>query len=130
MAGSKTNWFEDAVLNVWRNAAVPAVAQPYLALFTVVTDGETSTVTEVAGTNYARTAITFGAPSGGSMANTNLVAFPTPGAGGWGTVVGWGIMDAATVGNMGYYSDQTPNKTINQDDAVEVAIGAITISET
>lgn len=128
MAGSKTNYYEDAVLNVLRGTGITAVT-PRMALFTAVTDGETSSVTEVSGGNYSRASVTFGAPSGGSMTNSGTVSFPTPSAG-WGTVVGWGVMDAATVGNMLYYSDQTPNKTINTSDVVEFAASAITISET
>lgn len=128
MAGSKTNYFEDAVLNVLRGTGITAVT-PRVGLFTALTDGEATTVTEVSGNNYARTNVTFGAPSGGSMSNSGAVTFPTP-SGSWGTIVGWGVWDAASAGNMLYYSDQTPNKTINASDVVEFAAAALTISET
>jgi hypothetical protein len=128
MAGSKTNYFEDKVLNVLRNQAIAAIAQPYVGLFTVLTDGEASSVTEVTGNNYGRAAVTFGAPSGGQMSNSGTVSFATP-SGTWGTIVGWGVFDADTVGNMTHYCDQTPNKTINQDDVVEFAASALVIQE-
>lgn len=130
MAGSKTNAYEDAVLNVLRNTAISAVTQPYVGLFTALTDGETSTITECSGTNYGRATVTFGAPSGGSMSNSADVNFATPGSGGWGVVVGWGVFTLITGGTMYYYSDQTPNKTINQDDVVKFLSGQMTISET
>jgi hypothetical protein len=132
MAGSKTNYFEDAVLNVLRGTGITAVT-PRIALFTAVTDGETSTITEVTNANaYARTAVTFGAPSGGSMSNSAQVLFPTPTGAGWGTIVGWGVVDSATHagGNILYYSDQTPNKAVNAGDEVRFDAAAITISET
>jgi hypothetical protein len=131
MAGSKSNYFEDAVLNTHRGTGITAIT-PRAALYTALTDGEATTVTEVTNANaYARTAITFGAPSGGIMTNSAKVTFPTP-SGSWGTIVGWGVVDSAThgSGNMTYYSDQTPNKTINSGDVVEFDIGALSIQET
>jgi hypothetical protein len=128
MAGSKTNYYEDAVLNVLRGTGITAVT-PKIGLFTALTDGEATTVTEVSGNNYARASVTFGAPSGGAITNSGTVSVPTP-SGSWGTIVGWGVWDASTVGNMLYYSDQTPNKTINSGDVVEFAASAISISET
>ncbi len=129
MAGSKTDYFENAVLNTHRGTNITGFS-PYIGLLTALTNGETTTVTEASGTNYARTAVTYGAPSGGAISNSAKVTFPTPGAGGWGVIVGWMNYDASTAGNATYYSDQTPNKTINQGDLVEFDIGAITITET
>lgn len=124
---SKSDYMEDKVLNVLRGTAFSAVS-PYVALFTV-TPSDSAAGTEVSGNAYARQAVTFGAPSGGSMSNTGVVQFPTPTAG-WGTVVAWAIMDASTAGNVLYWSPQTPNKTINTGDDVEFAIGAIVVTET
>jgi len=129
--GSKTDYYENAVLNVLRNTAISAIAQCYIALFTVVTNGETSTVTECANANgYARTAVNFAAPSGGSISNNADVTFPNP-TGSWGTVVGWAIVDNGTygAGNQLYYNAQTPNKPIVQDDVVKFLSGTLTISE-
>lgn len=127
MAGSKTNYMEDKVLNLLRNTTFTAPATVYVGLMTTA-PGETGPGTEVSGGSYARVAVTFGAPSSGSISNSGVVTFPTPTAG-WGTVVGWGIFDASTAGNMMIYGDQTPNKTINNGDAVSYAIGALTYSE-
>ena len=131
MAGSKTNYFEDGVLNIIKGTNFTGITAR-VALYTALTDGEASTVTEVANSNnYARTAVTFGSLSGGSMSNSAKCTFPTP-SGSWGTVVGWGVVDSAThgAGNILYYSDQTPNKAINSGDVVEFDIGALVLTET
>jgi hypothetical protein len=127
MAGSKTNFLEDKVLNLLRATSITAPATIYVALFTVA-PGEAGGGTEVTGGAYARTAVTFSAPSGGQVVNSGTVTFPTPTAG-WGTIVGWGLMDALTAGNMWYYSDQTPNKLVSSGDTVQFAAGAIVVSE-
>lgn len=127
MAGSKSNFYEDKVLNVLRNVGITAVATPKVALMTTA-PSDTGPGTEVTGNAYARTAVTFGAPSGGSMSNSAIVQFPTPTPSGWGTVVGWGVFDGDT-SDMYYYSDQTPNKTINAGDDVQFDAGALVISE-
>ncbi len=127
MAGSKSNYWEDAVLNLLRATNITAPTTIYVGLMTAA-PGETGPGTEVTGGAYARTAVTFAAPAAGQVSNSAIVNFPTPSAG-WGTVVGWGLFDAATVGNMLYYSDQTPNKTINTGDPVSFAASALVVSE-
>jgi len=127
MAGSKTNYMEDKVLNLLRGVTFTAPSTIYVALFTAAPN-ESSSGTEVTGGSYARTAVTFNAPSGGQVTNSATITFPTPSAG-WGTVVAWGLMDASTGGNMLYYSDQTPNKLISSGDTVQFAAGAIVVSE-
>lgn len=119
MAGSKSDSHETAVLNVLRGTAIAGITAPHIALFTAA-PSEAGPGTEVTGNAYARAPVTFAAPTGTgaggtSMTNSAVVTFPTPTPAGWGTVVGWGIMSqlAATGSTMLYYSDQTPNKTIN-----------------
>ena len=126
MAGSKSDYMEDKVLNILRGTAFAAVS-PYVGLMTAA-PGETGPGTEVSGGAYARVAVTFGAPSGGAISNSGAVNFPTP-TGNWGTIVGFGIFDAETSGNMLYYGDITPNKTINTGDTVTFPVGDIDISE-
>lgn len=129
MAGSKSNYLENALVNhVLRNTAMTSPTAVYVGLFTVAA-GEAGGQTEVSGNAYARQSVTFGAPSDGVTSNTNLITFPTPTPAGWGTIVGWGIFDASTAGNLLYYSDQTPNEVVNAGNPVQFAIGAISISE-
>jgi hypothetical protein len=129
MAGSKSNYLENAIVNhVLRNTALTSPAAVYVGLFTVAA-GEAGGQTEVSGNTYARQSVTFGAPADGVTSNTNLITFPTPTPSGWGTIVGWGIFDASSAGNLLYYSDQTPNEVVNAGNPVQFAIGAISISE-
>jgi hypothetical protein len=77
----------------------------YIALFTAVGSDDGTGFTEVSGGNYSRveTAATdWNAASGSapsSNSNANDIEFPTPSAD-WGTVIAFGIYDAATDGNL------------------------------
>lgn len=67
--------------------------------------------------------------TGGQTANPAALAFPTPSAN-WGSVVGFTLSDAATVGNALYFGVLTAPKTVNNGDpAPSVAIGAVTVTE-
>lgn len=78
MSGSLTNLLEDEVLNrYFRNTTTLApAAVVYLALYSVA-PGESGGGTELSGDGYTRTAITFGVPAGGVIANIVDVLFPT-----------------------------------------------------
>lgn len=96
----------------------------YVGLVTDMTNYLTAdppTFTEVTGGSYARVAIPdtdWTGPAAGSSAfsNTNLILFPAPTAN-WGTVVGAGIFDASTAGNLLFYIPLVSSKLINSGDA-------------
>lgn len=123
---SFSDYLENAALNhVFRNTALTSPSAVYLALFTVApTDAGGGT--EVSGGGYARQAITFGAPSGGAIANTGAVAFTASGAA-FGSVVAVGIFDASTGGNMLAW-DAITSATIGDGDTLNFAIGDIDIT--
>lgn len=123
---SFSDYLEDAVLNhVFRNTALTSPASVHLALFTTLPT-DSAAGTEVAGNNYGREAITFGAPSGGAIANTVAVSFNAIG-GNFGTVTAVGIYDAATAGNMLAWADIT-DATVNDGDTLTFAIGDIDVT--
>jgi len=125
---SKTNFLEDSLLDhVLRATAYSAPTDVYIGLFTV-TPGEAGGGTEVTGNNYARKAVTFGAPSAGSIANNADVVFDQA-SGSWGTISYFALFDALTSGNMLYYGALTSSKTINSGDQLKFASGGITITE-
>lgn len=124
--GSKTNSFEDSVLNVLRGTNLNSIT-PYVALFTAA-PGETGGGTEVTGGAYARQSVTFGAPSTGTMSNSADVTFPTATAN-WGTVTHFAIFDASTSGNMIYYGTLTTSRTISTNDVAKFTASSLTISE-
>jgi hypothetical protein len=116
MAGSLTNFAAKKLLDhLFGNAAYTAPATLHFSLHTTAPT-EAGGGTEVAGGSYARVAVTNNAtnfPAAGgttlaTKANTNPIEWPVATAG-WGTVVGVGIYDAASAGNMLAYLDVTSN---------------------
>ena len=125
---SFTNYLEDRLLNhIFRNTASTAPTAVYMALFTV-TPSDTGGGTEVTGGGYARQAITFGAPSGGIIANTGAVAFTASGAS-FGAVVAIAIFDASSAGNMLAW-DGITSATVADGDTLNFPIGNVTIQLT
>lgn len=87
----------------------------YFGLLSAITDIDTGAVTETTGTSYTRVAMppsltnwkstqgnTANPSTGtsGSATNASALTWPAAGAGGWGTVVGVGVWDANTGGNL------------------------------
>jgi len=124
----KTNAHENNVLNTMRGTALAAWT-PYAGLLTAAGDPETPTLTECAGTGYARVAVTFGAPSpAGTVANSADVNFPT-GAADWGTITHVGINNASTAGEWRYIITLTASQTIGAGNPVKFLAGDLVISE-
>ncbi len=122
-----SNYLENALLNVTlRATAYTAPTTVYVGLYTTdPTDANTGT--EVSGGSYARTSVTFGAPSNGVTTNSGAVTFPTA-TGTWGTV-GWiGILDAATSGNLLYHTPLTASKSITSGDIFTISIGNLSVT--
>lgn len=118
----------------WRPAQTPT--RPvglFCALFTVVTDSEAGTGTEVTGGSYARvnvgTAIGAATSPGGNGSNTSIVTFAAPTAT-WGTVIAFGIFDAVTVGSpVSALITLGASRLISSGDAApQFAIGALTVA--
>jgi hypothetical protein len=102
----------------------------YLALFTTTPTMPAGTGgTEVSGGAYARVAVgtLFGAASGEAITNSSAVNFTTATVS-WGTVVGLGIYDASTVGNLLWAGPLTTSKVIGSGDTFSVPISDLTIS--
>lgn len=122
-----SNFLEDALINATlRNTSYTSPATVYVGLYTSdPTDANTGT--EVSGGSYARTAVTFGAPSNGVSTNSAAVEFPAA-TGSWGTV-GWiGILDASTSGNLLYHTALDASKTIASGDIFKIAIGNLSVT--
>lgn len=98
------NYFENAMLNLFRGTQITAPAKVYLALFLTDPTDTGTAGTELSYTNYARQEVTFSAPeadgSGGMvMKNAVEIGFPECLTDA-GTVTHAAIMDAATGGHM------------------------------
>ena len=122
-----SNFLENALINATlRNTTYTSVATVYVSLFTSdPTDAGTGT--EVSGGSYARTSVTFAAPSNGVTTNSADVTFPTCTAS-WG-VVGWiGINDASTAGNLLYHTPLDTSKTIDSGDIFKISTGNLSVT--
>ncbi len=122
-----SNFLEDALINATLRATTyTSVATVYVSLWTSdPTDAGSGT--EVSGGSYARTAVTFAAPSNGVTTNSADVTFPTA-TGSWG-VVGWiGINDALTTGNLLYHSPLDTSKTIDSGDIFKISTGNLSVT--
>jgi hypothetical protein len=122
-----SNFLENALINATlRNTTYTSVATVYVSLWTSdPTDAGSGT--EVSGGSYARTSVTFAAPSNGVTTNDADVTFPTATAS-WGTV-GWiGINDAATSGNLLYHTPLDTSKTIDSGDIFKISTGNLSVT--
>ena len=122
-----SNFLENALINATlRNTTYTSVATVYVSLWTSdPTDAGSGT--EVSGNSYARTAVTFGAPSNGASTNSADVTFPTA-TGSWGTV-GWiGINDASTAGNLLYHTALDTAKAIDTGDIFKITTGNLSVT--
>ena len=124
-----SDYLENALLNhVFRNTPLTSPTTVFLALWigdptdTGVGGAEVTTV----GTAYVRQPITFGAPSGGVIANSGQINYPDATAA-YGTVDYAQIMDAVTLGNALVHGQLTNSKTIDTDDQFRVKVGDLTV---
>ena len=122
-----SNYLENALINaVLRNTTYTSPATVYVSLYTSdPTDADTGT--EVSGGSYARTAVTFGAPSNGVSTNSADVTFPTATAS-WGTVTHIGIHDASTAGNLLFHTPLDTSKTIDSGDIFKITSGNLSVT--
>lgn len=122
-----SNYLENALINATlRNTAYTSPTTVYVGLFTSdPTDAGSGT--EVSGGSYARTAVTFGAPSNGTSTNSAAVEFPQA-TGNWGTITHIGILDASSSGNLLYHTALDSSKTIETGDIFKIAIGSLSVT--
>ncbi len=141
-AASFTDFFENKLADhIFRTTSYAKPTVLAVGLLTVTCTDSTAG-TEVTGGSYARVSLnpldtnwnatqggTTGASSGtnGTISNAVILTFPAPTAN-WGSIVAFGIYDAATVGNLLVCQALTVAKTVNNGDAApSFAIGALTV---
>lgn len=138
-------YMEDGILKYLKNASLTgtpfagatAPTTEYVALFTTNPTADDGTgAVEVSGSAYARVAITassgWSAISGSGtsphqISNSGVVTFPTP-TGSWGTIIGIGIYDASSSGNLLYWNSIT-SQPIASGVVASFAIGALVITQ-
>jgi hypothetical protein len=125
---SFTDAYETSVLNhVFRNTALTSPTTIYAGLLSVAPT-ESSNGTELSGNGYARKAVTFSAPSGGSIANSADVVFgpATPSA--WSAAIAIGLYDASSGGNLIAYKTITSVTLAANEELKFPATTGITVS--
>ncbi len=133
MPGGKTNYLENALLNlVLGGTSWTPPATVYVALYTA-SPGESGTGTEVSGGNYARVAVpndttNWPTTSSGQKSNAVDIVFPMATAD-WGTVVAWALCDAPTGGNVLIYGDVTPARPVVSGDIPRFRAGELIYTE-
>lgn len=137
-----TDFAENRIVDsVLRSQALGAPTTWHVALYTTAPTDAAGGI-EVTGGGYARVAVaaslaawagTQGAGTtvasngtGGVTSNNAVITFPTPSAA-WGTVVAFGLFDAATGGNLWIHSALTASRTISAGDGVTFAAAALTV---
>ena len=128
-----TNYLEIEVLDHVlgkgsRNFTSPASLR--VALFTAMpTDAGGGTEVSV-GNGYGRQEATFNAASSGAGTATtsgDLTFGPASGAD-FGTILGIGIFDATTSGNLLIFTTLAANKTVSDGDTFVISAGNLTVS--
>jgi len=133
MAGFKSYYLCDELLDhVLGGSTFSPPGTVYFALYTAAPT-PAGGGTEVSGGSYARVAKTnnstnFPASSNQTKKNATVIDFGTATAD-WGTIVGIGILDAASGGNLIYYGPLSVPRTINNGDSFSVAINGMTVTE-
>lgn len=134
-AGALTDYAENKLIDaVLRGQSLGAPATFYVALYTVCPTDSTAG-TEVSGGSYARVPVpsslanwagtqaaastVASSGSSGSTSNNASLSFPSP-TGNWGSVLCWGLVDAASSGNLWIYSALSAAKSVNNGDAAPV----------
>lgn len=133
---ARTNYERNRVLDT-RYGGAASYTKPatvYIALFTSMPTVLGNDGTEVAGGSYARVAVTNNATNfpnavGGSKTNANAITFPGATAS-WGAVVGVGIYDAATSGNLQDFQALVTPKTVGNGDVFSLSAGQLTLQST
>ncbi len=127
--GSFSNYLENKILDhVFKTASFTVPTNIYVALSTADPTDSGGSIAEPSGNAYARTACnTWDAASGGAIANTGAVTFPTA-TGSWGTITHFALFDASTAGNMLAHGSLAVSKAITTGDTPKFNAGDIDIT--
>jgi hypothetical protein len=135
MAGNLSTYLQAARANWYKGTTYPAApANTYVALFTTVPNQANSGGVEVSGTGYVRVAIPssgWGSITGSGpwqIATNAQTSFGNAGSS-WGTVLGLGLYDASSSGNLLEVFTLAQSITVNSGQLVSFASGIITVTE-
>lgn len=135
MANATAKTLADDLLNWIKGTTFTAApANLYIGLFSTVPTANTASGTEVSGSSYARQTVASTAWSAISqnadtihdqISNSNAITFPAVTTTPY-TVVGVGIWDAATVGNLLFYLAVT-SQAVSVGNSYQIAVAALIV---
>jgi hypothetical protein len=131
MAGNLALYAENKVLELLVGKTAFSTPTAYVGLFTSLPDENGAGGTEASAGNYARKSTAgadWASASAGAITNTNDITFVECASANWGTIVGFGIWDAASGGNMIAWADLDQSKNVTIGDTFKFAAGDIDIS--
>jgi hypothetical protein len=128
-----SDYLENALLTATLRGGSYTGAAVYITLFTSnPTDANTGA--EAAWTGYARqqahaSVISdgFTVPSNGTCSNTKVISFPAV-VGAGATVTHWGIMSAASGGELLYHAPLNSAKTLADTDVASFPVGSLVVT--
>lgn len=135
MANAQAKPLGDGILNAVKGTPLTIPAILYVGLFTTLpTKNDGTGAVEVTGGGYTRQPITSAQWSAISTNADNLheqVSNSVPllwnqASANWGTILGAGLYDAATNGNLWLSGLQTPSETINTGQQYSLPAGTLT----
>ncbi|MBN1807178.1 MAG: hypothetical protein JW837_18170 [Sedimentisphaerales bacterium] len=132
MAGNLALYGENKSLEHMVGKAAWTMPTAYIGLFTVLPTHEDGTGgTEASAGNYARKSTAgadWASAAAGAITNANDITFIECATANWGTIVGFGIWDAASGGNMIAWADLDVPKNVTIGDTFKLAAGDIDIT--
>ena len=143
MAGSKSDWLENAVLDTILGKATTELSTTlnstvWFSLWnSTITDAWTPLATgECAGSTYARinmtnSSATWANSTAGSKQLIAEVGFTTAAGADWGTIKSFAIttLDSTVAGNILYWGDLTSQQVISSGNVVKFSTGSVVITE-
>ena len=127
-----SDYLENKVLDqLFGATAYTAPATLHFALFTTAPTDAAGSGVEVSGNGYTRasfsnTTSNWPSAASGSKSNAAQITFPSA-TGAWGAVVGIGIFDAASGGNLLFWTT-IPSRSVVSGDVPRFAAGGVTIT--
>jgi hypothetical protein len=122
-----TNYAEDLIMNwLFRNTGSAPTA--WWAALHSADPTETGSTAELSGNGYARQSCTFNAASSGLVDNVADITFGPNTSSNWGTVSHTSVWTLVTGGNCLIKGALSSSVTINVNDSLKIAAGALDLS--
>ena len=131
MASNLALYSENKILELLVGKTAYATPTAYIGLFTGIPDEDGAGGTEASAGNYVRKSTAGGdweAAASGAIQNANDITFIECAAGNWGTIVGIGIFDAESGGNMAVWMPLGANKVVDIGDTFRLEAGDIDLT--